>query len=72
MVIVAAEVTTEAMAAAYKAAAVEAARKAIEDAHKADKRSLGCHMLVGIVRRRCNRDKFAALMEMATSMRRPP
>ena len=71
-VIVAAEVTTKAMAAANKVAAAEAARKTIEDTHKADKRSLGCHMLVGIVRRRCNRDKFAALMEMATSMRRPP
>lgn len=58
--------TAEAFSAAATQAAVsaasEAAKRTAEEAHKAQKRSIGCHMLAGIMRRRCNRDKSAALM----------
>lgn len=58
--------TAEASAAAAMQAAVtaasEAARRAAEEAHKAQKRSIGCHLLAGIMRRRRSRDKRAVLM----------
>ena len=60
----AAVATAEATSAATEAAGAEhmAMRRSADDAHKAEKRSLGCHMMAGIVRRRCDRDKFATLM----------
>ena len=65
-----AEVTAAAAAAAEAAAEAAAAaaeegklmRRTVEDTHRAEKRSLSCHMLAGILRRRCNRDKFVVLM----------